>query len=70
MLVFNKKLTMDLYMDGLCDNAIAERVGVKARNICYWRKNNNLPNNKGIFTWQKKYKGEIPEKYRKPRVSK
>ena len=58
---------MALYMDGLMDGAIAHELGVAASSIQEWRTRNGLPHNKKLFDWQKKYQGEIPEKYRDPR---
>lgn len=59
---------MALYMAGLSDVMIAKDLEVGSGLILKWRNRNEPPSNVGIFSWQDKYKGEIPEKYRKPRV--
>jgi len=59
---------MALYMAGLSDVMIAKDLEVGSGLILKWRNRNELPSNVGIFSWQDKHKGVIPEKYRKPRV--
>jgi hypothetical protein len=64
---FDEEKATVLYMAGMLDGEIGKSVGVNSQSICLWRERNDLPHNKKLFDWQKKYQGEIPEKYRDPR---
>lgn len=58
---------MKMHMAGISDVKIARAFGVSPVMVFHWRTERGLPNNRGLFAWQKTYDGFIPEKYRKPK---
>ena len=47
----NKEEAIALWLDGKLDTEIAKHFNCSKECVCTWRKKNDLPSNRGIFSW-------------------
>ena len=57
----DKEKALQLWFNGLLDKEIGKELGCSANTIWEWRYKNDLPSNRGIFSWDKGYR-EVVER--------